>query len=179
MTPQSLSACDHTITLSTAHFKKSVSERKRLGAATTGRMRRWMILVLLSCIVSSSFWAQEPGGTPSGTAQEQKSSGTVSGYATDPAHSALQGARVELQPTGITAVSDNEGLFTIQGVPVGTYTISVSYLGFSPFSTSITVTGGQPTQVDALLQIGSVNQEVVVRGEREHGEIEALNIERT
>jgi TonB-dependent receptor len=76
-------------------------------------------------------------------------------------------------------VSDAQGLFTIPGVPPGSYTLTVSYIGFSTFSAATTVTAGQVTDVDAVLQIGSVNEEVVVRGERERGEIEALNIERT
>jgi TonB-dependent receptor len=180
MKPKAIAVFDHPATPSSSNSNESISDCNHLGAAIEWlKQQRLLIWVFLFCMASVCLRAQEPGGTRPGTEQGQKSSGTVNGRATDPRHSALQGARVELQPTGLTAVSDNEGLFTIQGVPVGTYTISVSYLGFSPFSTSITVTGGQPTQVDALLQIGSVNQEVVVRGEREHGEIEALNIERT
>jgi TonB-dependent receptor len=76
-------------------------------------------------------------------------------------------------------VSDPQGEFTIPGVALGSYTLTVSYIGFSQFSTPIRVTAGQVTEVEAALQIGLVNQEVVVRGERERGEIEALNIERT
>jgi len=180
MKPESLPASDHLATLSSSNSSESISDSNHLGRAIEWLMQRGLLIwVFLSCIVSVSLWAQEPGGVPPGTAQAQKSSGTVSGYSTDPEHSALQGARVELQPTGLTAVSDSGGYFIIPGVPVGNYTITVSYLGFSPFSKPITVTAGQLTKVDALLQIGSVNQEVVVRGERERGEIEALNIERT
>src|SRR5258708_33771923 len=142
-------------------------------------LRGLVMWVFVFCMVRVWLWAQGAGGPSQTTVPTQKDYGTINGRATDPSHSALQGARAELQPTGLTAVSDSEGLFTIQGVPVGTYTLTVSYLGFSPFSKSITVTAGQPTQVDALLQVGLGNQEVVVRGERERGEIEALNLERT
>src|ERR1700730_13334170 len=136
-------------------------------------------MVFLSCIVSVSLRAQEAGGTPPGTVPGQKGMGTVTGHAMDPQHSALQGARVEFQPKGLTSVSDEQGQFTIPGVPPGSYTLTVSYIGFSQFSTPITVTAGQVTAVEAVLPVGLVNQEVVVRGEREHGEIEALNIQRT
>jgi Carboxypeptidase regulatory-like domain/TonB-dependent Receptor Plug Domain len=177
MKPKAISVFDAT--WSSCNLIDSVSGRKQLETVIKRLTLRLSILVFLSYMVSVSLRAQEPGGISPGTAQGQKGTGTVNGRTTDPQHSALQGARVELQPTGLTAVSDSEGHFTIQGVPVGTYTLTVSYLGFSPFSTSITVTVGQPTQAEALLQIGSVNQEVVVRGERERGEIEALNLERT
>jgi TonB-dependent receptor len=119
------------------------------------------------------LWAQGSGET------SNKDYGTINGRATDPGHSALQGARVELQPKGLTAVTDAEGQFTIPGVPPGNYTLTVSYIGFSTFSAPTTVMAGRVTEIDAVLKIGSVNQEVVVRGERERGEIEALNIERT
>src|SRR5215475_7933971 len=84
-------------------------------------------------------------------AQERK--GTVTGHVTDATHAVLQGARVELKPNGPTAVSDNEGQFVISGVTPGTYTVTVSYLGFAAFSKDVTVTAGQSASVDAVLQV--------------------------
>ena len=179
MTHKSISAFDRVTKQSSRNPVDSVSCGKQSGTGIKCPTLRLSIMVFLSCLISISLRAQEPGRTPSGTAQGEKGIGTVTGHAMDPEHSALQGARVELQPTALTAVTDSEGYFTIQGVPAGNYTLAVSYLGFSPFSTAITVTAGQLTKVDATLQIGLVNQDVIVRGEREHGEIEALNIERT
>ncbi len=164
-----------------SHFVTATSFISGLKQVHTGigwLMQPGLLSLILLCMVSAPMWAQGTAGAPA-TVPTQKDYGTIDGRAADPANSALQGARAELQPTGLTAVSDGEGHFTIQGVPVGTYTLTVSYLGFSTFSKSVTVTSGQPTRVEALLQIGLVNQEVVVRGEREHGEIEALNLERT
>ena len=127
MKPESLPGSDPLATLSSSNSSESISDSNHLGRAIEWLMQRGLLIwVLLSCIVSVSLWAQEPGGVPPGTAQAQKSSGTVSGYSTDPEHSALQGARVELQPTGLTAVSDSGGYFIIPGVPVGNYTITVS-----------------------------------------------------
>ncbi|MEQ1472221.1 MAG: TonB-dependent receptor, partial [Candidatus Acidiferrum sp.] len=105
--------------------------------------------------------------------------GTVSGRVTGPDHAALQGALVELQPLGLTAVSNAQGQYSISDVPPGSYALSVSYLGFAPFSTPVSVTAGASAQADTELKIEAVNEQVVVRGERERGEIEALNRERT
>jgi TonB-dependent receptor len=179
MIHKSISVFDRLATQSSCNLIDPVSGGEQLETVIKWPTLCLSIMVFLSCFIGISLRAQEPGGTPSGAGQGQKGIGTVTGHAMDPEHSALQGARVELQPMGLTAVSDSEGYFTIQGVPAGNYTLTVSYLGFSPFSTPITVTAGQLTKADATLQIGLVNQEVVVRGEREHGEIEALNIERT
>lgn len=110
-------------------------------------------------------------------AQERK--GTISGRVTDPDHRALQGARVELQPRGQAAVSDEQGEFTIADVAPGDYTLTVSYVGFSPFSTPISVKAGAVAQADAALQVAKVSEAVTIRAERQIGEEEALNRERT
>ena len=47
------------------------------------------------------------------SALAQQGTGTIRGRATDTDRSALQGARVELQPKGRTAVSDGQGDFTV------------------------------------------------------------------
>jgi TonB-dependent receptor len=135
-----------------------------------------MMLFLLLALTGVSLRAQVAGETV--PAKGQQGTGTISGHAMDPSHTALQGARVELQPLGLTAVSDDQGKFSIPGVPPGNYTLAVSYIGFSQFSTPVTASPGRVVQVDALLTIGSVNEEVIVRGERERGELEALNRER-
>jgi TonB-dependent receptor len=154
-----------------------------LGRACSGNMfgqfvLRLLILLLLAGFAGATVRAQASGSTPSGTPQAQEGKGTVSGRVTDPNHDALQGARVELQPRGLAAVSDSQGQYTISDVPAGKYTLAASYIGFTSFSTSIAVTPGSVTQGDALLQIEAVSEQVLVRGERERGEVEALNREK-
>jgi TonB-dependent receptor len=111
-------------------------------------------------------------------AQERK--GAITGHVTDTTHAVVQGARVELQPGGQTAVSDGQGQFTIGGLAPGRYTLTVSAVGFAPFSTNdLAVTPGGLTNVDVALQVGARTEVVEVRAEREHGEVEAINRERT
>ncbi len=110
-------------------------------------------------------------------AQERK--GTITGHATDVNHDSLVGARVELQPLGRTATTDGQGQFTISEVMPGKYTLTVSYVGFKPFSREVTIASGGVENVDPVLEIETVNEQVIVRGERERGEVEALNRERT
>jgi TonB-dependent receptor len=109
----------------------------------------------------------------------QEKNGSISGHATDANHDVLVGARVELLPNGRSVVTDSEGAFTISDLPPGAYTLNVSYVGFTPFSTSVTLTAGSAVKTDATLQIESQNDQIIVRGEREHGEVEALNREET
>ena len=107
-------------------------------------------------------------------AQERK--GGISGHVTDVNHDALVGARVEVQPNGYVVTTDTEGAFTISDLAAGKYTLSVSYVGFKPFSKDVTVASGV-TNADAMLDIETVNERIIVPGERERGEIEAINRE--
>jgi TonB-dependent receptor len=111
-------------------------------------------------------------------AQERK--GTIVGHVVDASQAVVQGASVELQPGGQTAVSDGQGQFTFTGVGAGRYKITVTALGFATFSNNdVGVTAGGIVTVDAALKVESHTEVVEVRAPREHGEVEALNRQRT
>src|SRR5215472_15062032 len=82
-------------------------------------------------------------------ATAQVSRGAVSGRLTDSAGGLLQGARVELQPSGVSTVSNTQGEFTIADVAPGKYEMSVNFVGFSPFTSEVTVAAGQTARADA------------------------------
>src|SRR5216684_3088676 len=82
-------------------------------------------------------------------AQEKK--GSISGHVTDVNHDALVGARVEVQPNGYAVTTDAQGAFTISDLTPGKYTLTVSYVGFKPFSKDVTVAAGV-TNADAMLR---------------------------
>lgn len=113
----------------------------------------------------------------SATAQEKK--GTITGRVTDASAAVLQGARVKLEPTEQYSVSNSDGSFTLSGVNPGHYTLTVSYLGFSEFKQAVDVTAGGAANVNAVLQVAAASQEVTVHADREFGEVEAINRERT
>ena len=112
-------------------------------------------------------------------ATAQVSRGTVSGRLTDGGGGLLQGARVELQPSGASTVSNTQGEFTIENVAPGPYEMKVNFVGFAPFSSQVTVAAGQTARADAVLQVASKNEEVVVTAQRVHGEAEEVNRTRT
>ena len=109
----------------------------------------------------------------------QEARGTISGTVKDSNGGVLVGARVEIQPTGKSAVSDDQGQFRIPDVTAGPYTLTVSYVGFAPFSSSVTAVPGQVATADVALTVASQNDQMVVTAERLQGETEAINIERT
>lgn len=110
-------------------------------------------------------------------AQERR--GAITGRVADKQHAVLPGASVELQPGGRKAVSDGQGQFSISDLQPGHYTLTISYVGFQTFSSAIDVASGATANVDAVLEIGARSEVVEVRAEREQGEVEAINIERT
>ena len=134
-------------------------------------MRRVLNLVFLVALISNVLWLSGVN------AQERR--GTITGRATDVNNDALVGARVEVQPLDRTAATDAQGQFTISDVASGKYTLTISYVGFKAFSKEVTVASGAVTNVDAELQVEAVNEQVIVRGERERGEVEAINREMT
>lgn len=111
-------------------------------------------------------------------ASAQTGRGTIAGTAKDEANSALTSALIEVQPLGRKTISDDQGQFRITDVPVGEYTVTASYVGFAPFSTTVRVEAGQTANVNAVLKIATVSDQVIVTGERLQGEAEAINIER-
>ncbi|MGI9070284.1 MAG: carboxypeptidase regulatory-like domain-containing protein, partial [Bryobacteraceae bacterium] len=134
-------------------------------------MRNLPRLIILGTLLGNLLWL------PSAIAQS--SSGTITGTAKDSAGSALQSALVKLDPLARQAVTDSQGEFRMTDVPPGDYTVTVSYVGFAQFTKTVKVEGGEVASIDAVLQVASRKDEVLVTAERAQGEAEAVNIERT
>src|SRR6266496_4267033 len=108
----------------------------------------------------------------------QTGRGSISGRAVDSAGAVLPGARIDLQPGAASTATSGQGEFNLSDLAAGEYTITVHYVGFTPFSTKVTVAGGQFVRADAKLQVASKNEEIMVYAERAHGEAEAINRQR-
>ena len=105
----------------------------------------------------------------------QSSKGVISGVVKDSAGAVLQGAKIELQPQ-IRPISTNElGEFNITEVDPGTYTVTVSYVGFTRYTGSVTVVAGQTARLDVTLAVANTNDQVIVTADRPRGEAEAIN----
>jgi hypothetical protein len=72
-------------------------------------------------------------------------SGTVSNTATG---NLLEGAKVELPQLQLSALADNTGRYLLTGVPAGTHTIVVSYIGLDSVRREVTVVAGQRVAQD-------------------------------
>jgi Carboxypeptidase regulatory-like domain len=113
----------------------------------------------------------------------QGRAGVITGKVTDPSGAVLQGAQVSLEPLALAATSNEHGVFFINGLAPGRYTLTIKYAGFETLTTVVTVDGaetnGEATVVDATLHIPSENQTVLVTAPRATGGAEAITIGRT
>ena len=127
--------------------------------------RSLLVVLLLATLFSSHLPAQTATGAIAGSVQ-------------DPAGKVLESAQVIIQPAGRQAATDNQGQFKIANVPEGTYTLIISYVGFAPYSTTVSVQPGQTASVTAALKVSSAADSVMVTAGRLQGDAEAVNVER-
>ncbi|MHB1023964.1 MAG: TonB-dependent receptor [Acidobacteriaceae bacterium] len=89
----------------------------------------------------------------------QTITGTVRGTVTDPSGAVIAGAKVSARNvnTGVTSntVSNREGLYNIQFLPIGEYTITASASGFQTTSIGpLRLQIDQIAKIDAMLKVG-------------------------
>jgi TonB-dependent receptor len=99
----------------------------------------------------------------------------VAGRVTDTSLAILQGAKVQLEPTGLTLASDSQGEFGYTDLSPGKYKISVSYVGFEAFHADFTCEPSAVAHVDAQMRVGTTSEQVLVTADRVHGEAGAIN----
>jgi TonB-dependent receptor len=105
--------------------------------------------------------------------------GTISGHVTDHSGGVLKGAQVSLEPTSVNTVSDVQGQFFFNGFNPGSYTLTITYVGFAPLTETVEVKAGETANADAELQVQSQNLQVLVTAPRPSAEVTAINEERT
>lgn len=149
-----------------------------------------VLLVLAFTVYTSGFPIHAYG---------QQDRGSVAGTVSDSSKATLQGALVQLvsvvqvhpdgsgsggfSPSGTAAIqstrTDQSGNFTFSGLLPGHFLLKVSYIGFITYTTQLDVAAGTTTSISAILKLSHANETVTVRPEREVGEAEALNEQRT
>jgi TonB-dependent receptor len=130
------------------------------------------VLVCSLSLVSQLF-------TPTNRLAAQERKGNISGRVTDNSGGVLQGAQIEVQQKNGSFPSNGQGEFFINDLEPGSYTIAVTYVGFKPFTTPVTVVAGQTENIEVKLEVESQSLEVLVTAERAYGEAEAVNRERS
>lgn len=100
--------------------------------------------------------------------------GTIRGRIVDASKQILPGASVYIEKLHTGVTSDVNGFYTFSNLAPGTYTVKVTYVGYTPVEMKITVPEGKTLDKDVVLNEGVELQEVVVGGAF-HGQRRALS----
>jgi uncharacterized membrane protein len=97
----------------------------------------------------------------------QVTTATITGTVVDPSGAAVAEAAIQVKNRGTDATqsvtSDGQGRFNVPSLSVGDYDVTASKAGFATLvRTGITLTVGNSTVVDFVLQVGQSNQTVTV-----------------
>jgi len=114
-----------------------------------------------------------------GNAYAQAHNGTITGQITDVSGAVLKGAKIALDPGGVVVVSDVSGNFFVNGLDSGTYTLTITYVGFTPLTKTVAITAAQNTTLNAQLSPQTQSLSVLVTAPRASGEAVAVNEERS
>jgi hypothetical protein len=116
-----------------------------------------LLSLFLACLLSFASGVYAQGGATS----------TLVGTVVDSSGGVVPGADVTAKDnatgTTFTAVSGASGSFTIPAIPSATYTVTVSLMGFkSAVLNNVTTTVGNTTSIKAVLELGKLEETVVV-----------------
>ena len=121
-------------------------------------LRRLLLAGVLLTVTASSALAQGASGSSS-----------ISGLVVDTAGGAIPGASVVVANaatgTKFEALTNASGGFNVPALPVGTYSVTASLTGFkTAVVTDVRVQLGIPTNVKAVLEVGTIQETVTVTG---------------
>jgi hypothetical protein len=116
------------------------------------------IVIAATAFATSSAFAQGGGATSSLTGTVADASGAV-----------IPGASVAIKNNATTAefqaVSNEQGVFTVPALNPGSYTVTVTLMGFKTVTLNdVRVTAAVPATVRVTLEVGGLEETVVVQG---------------
>jgi len=103
-----------------------------------------------------------------GIASAQQITATLTGTVTDSSGAVVPGAKITIHDNarGVdvrSATTDNTGVYTIQQLPYGTYTVTIEATGFQKYvANEVILHVGDHQTLDAVLRVGQTTQEVTV-----------------
>jgi len=137
------------------------------------RLLRVITPLIMMAFAATLAYAQSGGGTT-----------TLGGVVVDTQGAVIPGADVVAKnnATGMTiqGVTDDTGRFLLPAVPPGTYTVTVSLMGFkTAVAPDVVVLSATPANVKMKLEIGAIAETVVVTGATEIMQTQSANVSTT
>lgn len=120
------------------------------------RILKLLSFALLLTNMSSNAFAEEK--------ENVVKRGTIRGRVVDTSKQTLPGASIYIEKLHAGVTSDVNGYYTFSNLTPGTYTVKVSYVGYSPVEMKIIIPAGKTLEKNVILNEGLELQEVVVGG---------------
>lgn len=92
------------------------------------------------------------------------SQGSLAGVVTNKSSEPLGFAVVRVNDSSFGSITNEEGRYSISGIPAGNYTIEFSFVGYTTESKSVSIAEGKETVLDVVLNDSKSLNEVVVTG---------------
>ncbi|WP_396183008.1 TonB-dependent receptor [Flavobacterium sp.] len=107
--------------------------------------------------------------------------GVITGKVTESEQGfSLPGATVKLNAGNRYAISNQNGVFEFLNVPMGTFEIEITYIGYQPQKQTVTVESSKNVSINFVLVPGNDElTEVVIIGDRLRGQAKAINQQKT
>jgi len=133
-----------------------------------------MLAVVLALLMASTLAFAQGGSQTS----------TLSGVVTDSQGAVIPGAGIVIKNNATNvqfeSVSDEKGEFVVPGLLPGTYTLTVSLMGFKTFvSPDVKMLAGTPETIKVTLQVGALEETVMVTGATEIVQTQSATVQTT
>lgn len=141
------------------------------------RLTLWCLSALLTLPCYSATPHEDPTDDPIADPTSAPATGLLTGRIIDSERQALPGATIMIDALHIGTVSDINGYYTLPNLKPGTYTVRVSYVGYTPQTLSLVVDSRKTNVQNFVLRDGMELQNVLVLGAF-HGQRKALQMQK-
>lgn len=118
-------------------------------------MFKKLLLLFTSIAIVVPIWAVAKG-------EDGSISGTI---IDDVTGETLPGATIMLEELDVATASDQDGEFALENVPPGTYILTVTYIGYTEYSTTVEIGSGENVNLDIILDSDVLGlDDIVVTG---------------
>lgn len=132
------------------------------------------VIRLVSCMLLTAGIC---GNAFAGNNETVVKQGAIRGRVIDNGKQTLPGASIFIENLKTGVISDVNGFYTLPNLKPGTYTVKVTYVGYSPIEMNITVPEGKTLEKDIVMSEGLELQAVQVKGAFQ-GQKKAINTQK-
>src|SRR5688572_6953161 len=112
-------------------------------------------------LLAAAFFAV--ASVPAAAQQQQATGALMVNVKNKTSGEPLSGAQVSLQGTRIGGITNEQGRYLLPAAPVGNYTVTVTFLGFSEIrQNDVAITAGQTTTLEVGMEQAVLSLEQIV-----------------